>query len=244
MKWRLILLDQTPAPVQTRIYRAVWAVCFVVVAALGTTVLTLDFETPAVLGLFVSVLLAVGTGTYMWALFVERPIRSAIPGAVTATVASMVAIGLTELIGGWGMVLMVLVVLLAPRTLTLMIRRVVGDDAGGVRGPSLDQLVRNCAWQDADPADVAGTLRDVSELASLSLPALCQFWQDSSVELADRPGWRDQLLLVRMREVCLDQMRVKDESGYLRWMAAGPLVRTPSEFLRSQPSVPDRRRLG
>jgi hypothetical protein len=206
-------------------------------SALGTTVLAFDLEVSAILGLFVSILLAVGCCTCMWAFVTEKPLRSAIPATVTGTVVWMLAIGLSYLMGAWGLVLMALLLALAPHTVTVLLEWLVADDEAGA-GPSLGQLLRDGAWQDADPAEVTGRPPDVSDLASMSVSALGRLWQDSATELSGRPDWRRQLELVEIRAACLDQLRERDEPGYLRWLAAGPLLRAPSEFLHPHSTRP------
>src|SRR6187551_2853733 len=101
MRWRLLILCRTPDPARNRLYRRAWTVCFLMASALGATALALDLEVPAILGLFVSILLAVGCCTCMGAFIADRPLRSAIPGTVTGAVVSMLAIGLSYLVGAW-----------------------------------------------------------------------------------------------------------------------------------------------
>jgi hypothetical protein len=204
-----------------------WTLCFAAVAFLGLTALAVEVQTSTMSGLFFSILITVGLGTSMWAWFGKRPLRSAIPGALTGAVVWMLAVGLTELIGPWGFVVMALVLLSAPRTVALVVR-LAGD---AVSESDLRLLARHRVRPGADPARAAQTARDVPDMASMSLPALCGFWRDSSAELASRPDRCRWLLLVRMREACLDQLHDRDEDGYERWMAAGPLVRAPSKFL-------------
>jgi hypothetical protein len=238
-------MSAQPVPDATHhpVLRGIWAVVAVVVGAVGAAAAIVQLGPVVVLLQLATVVPVVGILGYALAMDMHLSIRAVVEASVLSGVVVVLFAGYVEVVGAWSLLAVPLVVLTAPRLVSIAIAHTPWGRrrAPAAASPSVAGLVSSRAWERSDPDDLRQPPQVPDDMREASLNALCRYWTDSARSMEEELGPRRALDLVVMREACLEEMRRRDDHGFERWLAAGADTTDPAGFLAppGRPSRPD-----
>lgn len=228
-----------PVPDRTHhpVYRGVWATSAVVVGAVGATAAIVRLGPLVVVLQLATVVPVVGILGYALAMDMQLSRRVVAEIALLSGVVVVLVAGYVEVVGAWSLVIVPLVVVTAPRLVSIVLAHTPWGRrrAADADGLTIAALVSSRAWERSDPDDLRRPPLVPDDMREASLNVLCRYWASSGRALEEALGPRRAFDLVVMREACLEEMRRRDDAGFERWLAAGPTA-DPAGFL-----VPGRR---
>jgi hypothetical protein len=218
------------------------------VSGLLTAVLTVPVT--ALVGLFLAVAVMTGGSAWAWASVNLAPTRWALSVFVWSGVWSVTAVGMTELLGGWGLFLVVMLGLTSPRLVEWVVssldawartRQPGALDAEADLAPAL--VARDLRFDDPhairllDPACPSGGKPLIGDLTTADLGRL---WKVSGRWLGRGLDGPDMAHLVGVRAACLDELERRDPEAVNRWLAAREASASePTRFMAGDPQPPD-----
>lgn len=234
----------------SRSYRSLWSVTAGITLVSGVLTAALTVPVTALVGLFLAVGVMTGGSAWAWASVNLAPTRWALSVFIWSGVWSVTAVGLTELLGGWGLLLVVMLGLASPP----LVERVAWSleawtrtkqpaalDADDDLEPAL--LARDLRFDDPhasrllDPACPLGGKPPISALTTADLGRL---WKVSGRWLRRGFDGPDMVHLVGVRAACLDELERRDPEALHRWLAAREASALgPTRFMAGDPQPPE-----
>jgi hypothetical protein len=215
-------------------YRTVWFVGVCAAAGVGLLAALTAWPPAAVLTFFLlTAVVAAGTafvtfegrGKLLW-------LGAAKVG--TATGAALVGVGgLVNVLGGWGIAFVVLVIATCP--VVVMRALQLGARRGGDHVPT------------PTPAPAPAPLRAADEpwmsrsVEAMDDATLCLAWRSSYVALQRACTTKRALGITRRRQVLLDELERRNATGFSAWLASSPRAAgDPSRYLLEEPRARQR----
>jgi hypothetical protein len=209
-------------------YRAVWTMLAAAVYVVGGLTVIQQIAWQATLAVFLPAALLAGSCTLsLEAVTTERlTLSRAVRIGTQVGLVVVVAVGLTRLLGGPGLALLVGVHLFSPAT-PGRIERFLDRRAHSPR-PAPEQLPEP-SW--VPPGDDLGTVQlDVP--AYMSDEDLCLAWESSTLALRQCRSVEARAGIVSARQACIDELERRQPQALRQWLAAGGDPDTsPARFL-------------
>jgi hypothetical protein len=232
----------------SRSYRSLWSATATIVLASGVLTALLTVPLTALVGLFVAVAVMVGGSAWAWANVNLAPTAWAVRLLIWSGTWAVAAVGLTELLGGWGLAGLGLLGVTAPRVIAWGRRRMTPgwtptEHRCSSGSPQTALVAQDLRFDDPRAVrllDPACTSRAVPSVVELTANDLGRLWKISGRWLHRGLGDSDMMHLVTLRAACLDELERRDPEGLRRWLAAAHASTTePTRFLAADPQPPD-----
>lgn len=220
--------------VVSQAYRSLWSVTGTALLGAGVLAAVLTVPVLVLLGLFAAVGLMIGGSAWAWSSVNLMPTRWAILAFGWSGLAAVAAVGLAELMGGWGLLALLAVGLGTPRLLERVVRTVGGTvphGAGG-HGPGSARLGGASAglllgedlrFDDPHTCRLLDPLcppLGKPAVTDLTVADLGRLWTVSGRWLGESLDDADTAHLVSVRADCLDELERRDPEALHRWLAA------------------------